>query len=307
MSMMHLKPIGLDTGLCIERFYGQVTSALAEGNRAGPLVLDCTWVTFVHPESIAALITAARLWHRVTGFRVHLQDIPLRVHQYLDRMDVFTQCSSWLVDDQPLLDAQRFDRSRNSLTLLEVLPIASEEEQNSQDIQLAHQRAAHIIDAWFDADEHAVWRLLTMFSEVASNVVHSKDRGFAVIQRYRRPGTRRDSSRVVMAIADLGIGIEASLRNKPAVASGEPPLQLVAGSQYLLHALRLGVTARRTIGGLGLSHVKGLVEQWDGLLEIRSRRSSIQARAEGVQERNDLPDIPGTQVTIAVQGGTGTL
>jgi len=66
------------------------------------------------------------------------------------------------------------------------------------------------------------------------------------------------------------------------------------------HALQLGVTSRNEIGGLGLPRVKELVEQWAGLLVIRSRHSRIQASSEGVRKRNDLSGIPGTQVIISL-------
>ncbi len=300
--MICIQPTNLNTQAGIERLYGQVATALTGERRAEPLSLDCSWIAFVPPEGIVTLITVARLWHQATGRRIRLCNLQSQVHKYLERMDLFTQCAAWLVEEQPLPAWERFDRSANSATLLEVLPIAGDEGQNCRDVLVAQERASRIVAAWFDADANAVGRLLTMLAEIASNVVHSGDRGFAAIQRYRGPNMYRLGSRVTMAIGDLGIGIEASLRGKTNGGAGLPASRLEVGSDYLLHALQLGVTGGNTVGGLGLSRVKDLVEQWDGLLVIRSRRSQIQASAEGVEARDDLADVPGTQVTIFVRG-----
>lgn len=303
--MLYIQPTGLDSGFGVEHFYGQVAAALASERESRLLALDCSLLAFVRPEGIAALITVARYWQRVTGQPILLQNLPLSAHRYLERVDLFTQCAPWIVEERALPEEQRFNRATRSMTLLEVLPLAGEKERNSGDILIAHGRAAHILESWFDADEIATGRVLTMFSEIASNVVHSGDQGFAVMQRYRESGARRDGSRVVIAITDSGIGIEASLRNKPAERIDQPTVGLSQGSHYLLHALQLGVTGRGTVGGLGLSQVKGLVQQWDGLLEIRSQRSSIRLDIDGIQTKDDLSVMPGTQVTITVRGGRG--
>lgn len=299
--MISLKPLSLDTGVGIENLYRQIVEALEETKISEPLFLDCTNISFVRPESIIALITVARLWHRSTAQKVHLHNIPPSVHQYLERMDLFTQCESWLVETQQLPEWKRFDRAAESATLLEVLPIASDEGQNTRDLLVAQKRASRILRTWFDAETGEVVKLLAMLSEIGSNVCHSQDRGFVVIQRYRDLSVKRDSGRVAMVVSDLGIGIEQSLRNKP-IGNGQATAHLEEESDYILHALQLGVTGRNEIAGLGLPRVKQLVAQWNGVLVIRSRRSRIQASAEGVRKRNDLIDIPGTQVTILIRG-----
>jgi len=235
--MMCLKPTSLDSGIGIEYLYQQTLAILQKDNPKEALSLNCSGIRFVRPESIIALITVARLWHQATGHKTYLHNIPVLVHKYLERMDVFTQCNLWIEEDEQLPEEQRFGRSANSTTLLEVLPIASDEQQNTQDILVAHKRASHILRTWFDAENDSIERLLSMMSEIASNVSHSHDQGFAVIQRYQDSGVRRDGSRIVMAISDLGIGIEASLRNKPVYASGVPLAHPITGADYILHAL----------------------------------------------------------------------
>lgn len=294
-----LRPVSLNSISSIERFYREVDAAVLACRPLEPLVLDLSWVGFLPPEGIIALVTAARLWHGATGAPVRLSNLRSDVHRYCDRMDVFRQCGTWIEEERPLAEEERFDRAPASSNLLEVHPIASDEDRNSQDVAVALARAARIVDAWFDADAAAVGRLLTMLSEIASNVVHSRDQGFAAMQRYR-DDTRQFGSRVTMAVGDSGIGIEASLRAK--ARTGSRPTRLTSGSDYILHALELGVTSRDSTGGVGLYRVKGLVEEWRGSLIIRSGRSMARVSAEGIETWDDLANIPGTQVTITVQG-----
>jgi hypothetical protein len=301
--MTTVRLAGLDSSSGIEQFYEQAVAALAKCDWSDRLILDLSRVVFVRPHGLIALVTIARLWHAKTGCRVELVDIRPDVHAYLERMDLFARCGPWLEVCEPLADDARFDRSPASPNLLEVLPIASDEEVNASDVAEALERVGLIVDTWFDADASAVGRLLTMLSEIATNVVHSRDRGFATIQRYRRGPSHR-SSLVAFAVGDLGIGIEASLRRRP----GRPlDPGLHTGSDYIHHALRLGVTSRGSIGGMGLYQVQKLVEEWNGVLIIRSRRSVVRAGADGIRTYDGLTDIPGTQVAVFVQGSTGGL
>ncbi len=294
-----LRPVSLNNISSIEQFYQGLEAAVVACRTLEPLVLDLSWVGFLPPEGIIALVTAARLWHGATGARVRLCNLRSDVHRYCDRMNVFSQCGAWIEEERTLAEEERFDRAPASSNLLEMHPIAGDEDWNSQDVAVALARAARIVHAWFDADAAAVGRLLTMLSEVASNVVHSRDQGFAAMQRYRGD-TRQFGSRVSMVVGDSGIGIETSLRAKARVRS--KPARLASGSDYILHALELGVTSRESTGGVGLYRVKCIVEEWRGSLIIRSDRSMARVSAEGIETRDDLANIPGTQVAITVQG-----
>ncbi len=84
----------------------------------------------------------------------------------------------------------------------------------------ARRRARRIIEAWFEVDARATDRLLTMRAEITSNVTHSRDEGFAAIQRYQGAQSPQLSSRATIAVGDLGIGIKISLYTS---YSGRPP------------------------------------------------------------------------------------
>jgi hypothetical protein len=183
-----------------------------------------------------------------------------------------------------------------------MLPIAAEDQPNARDVAAAVERARRIVSTWFVANPSAVGRLLTMLSEITSNVTHSHDRGLAVIQRYRTNDSGRSGSRVTVAVGDLGIGIKASLLTKDPSSWRQKGTRLETGSDYILQALRLGVTSRDELGGMGLAQVLDLVVAWAGTLTIRSGRSRVSMSKAGATVADDLADIPGVQVTISIQG-----
>ncbi len=301
MAPQRLKPSRL-IGQDIERFYQEVANALSLARTSDELTLDLSSLDFIVPEGMIALATVGGEWYRTTGATVRLCNLVPDVHRYLERMDVFSTCGMWLQAESPLPAHQRFDRSSASQNLLEVIPIASAEEKNAQDVHAAVTRAAGIVGAWFDADAAAINRLLTMLAEITSNITHSLDHGFATIQHYR--GGAGKGGRVSMAVGDLGIGIEASLRAKSPSARRKAGLRLETGSDYILHALQLGVTSRNRVAGTGLFRVRGLVKEWRGVLLIRSHRSAVRIQAEHVTVADGLAEMPGTQVTITVRGSS---
>jgi hypothetical protein len=304
MYRAHLSLLNLNNHILIERFYTHL-HLLHTSGLEGPLFLDLSSVSFVPPHGLLALVTAARLWHRWTGNGVILGYMQPKVHRYLERMDLFTTCASWIEQDNELPVGQRFDRSPESVRLLEVMRIASEEDQNARDVVSAVQRAQHIITAWFHADEMIVGRLITILCELATNVAHSRDQGFVLVQRYADFTLPSSGSRMTVAIADLGIGIQTSLSEKFRHMPSDAPNMFPRGSDYLYHALQLGVTSRDVIAGTGLYRVNTIVNEWQGSLTIRSARSMVHFEGQNMQVHDDLADIPGTHISINVRGSFG--
>src|SRR5262249_7219168 len=92
------------------------------------------------------------------------------------------------------------------------------------------------------------------------------------------------------------IGIQESLcRKNPALKEA-----FQAGSDYILHALNLGVTGGNTIRGVGLANVKKTVAGEKGSLTIRTMRSKIQFGEGKPEVWDDLPLIPGVQVFMTI-------
>jgi hypothetical protein len=219
-------------------------------------------------------------------------------------MDLFMRCSAWLDQDQEPNELERFERKPDSERLLELTPIASDEEQNAADVRAAVDRIHHILVNLVYRDRRPVGQLCTMLSEIAQNVVHSLDLGFAIVQRYRENPSAVFSLgyRVIISVADLGIGIERSLASNDSCLTRAVRAELTSGSDYILKALELGVTSRRTAGGMGLHQVRSIVNDWEGTLSIRSSHSFVQIAGDTISRRDDLVEVPGTQVTIAVRG-----
>src|SRR5258708_19491678 len=99
-------------------------------------------------------------------------------------MDSVCRSLGWLVGADPLPSHECWERSAASTNLLELQPIASAETDNARDVSRAVTRAQSILTTWLGGDTLRVGRLCTMLSELASNIVHSDDQGFAIIQRY---------------------------------------------------------------------------------------------------------------------------
>lgn len=280
----------------VETFYQELIAAIA-AKPTGSLVIDLSPASFITTDALMRLITSGRLWHRMTGHPVILDGMRPNVHQYLERMDLFTSCGDCIRPASEIAAGDRWSRSRASDNLLEVMPVSAETAQNSRDVTTAFARAQRILRAWFGTDLETIGPIATMLTETASNVAHSHDHGFVVIQHHRG----QTGDRVTIAVGDLGIGIEDSLSQQGArleLASGEPP---PVGADAILQALELGVTGRGDVGGVGLHLVKSIVEQWHGTLAIRSKKSSVRIIAGEVRARNGLVEIPGTQIVIDVR------
>lgn len=260
------------------------------------LEVDLSRVSFVRADGVLALLAAARLWHCWTGESTLLTQIPQQVHAYLERANLFTL--PWLIPPSELAPLSRFTRSEQSRTLLEITAISAEPEQNACDVTQTLLCAQRIVASWFTATSASVEGLLTMLAALAENIIHSGDVGHVIIQRYRDSSHQPLGSRMVLSIADLGIGIETSLRQNPAIVRQ----RLVRGSQFILAALKPGVTSRTGVGGAGLTRVQDIVSEWHGELYIRSQSSSLLLSPQGSIVRDDLTPMPGTYITISARG-----
>jgi hypothetical protein len=300
VGMIELTPLALSSREDAEEIYGQLVATRDDAER--PLRLNLAHVSFVRVDGLLALVNVARLWNQRTHQRTTLCGMRPKVHQYLERMDLFRTCSPWIVQDQELPETERYDRLPESYRLLEIIRIDGEEQQNAKDVANAVRRAQHILTSWIGQDTYAIGQLGTILAEITSNVVHSLDHGYAVIQRYRDNDNPFFGSHIWISIADLGIGIEGSLQRYQSRLDPSVRRQLRRGSDYLIQALEMGVTTRETAGGTGLHWVRSIVTDWRGTFTIRSHRSIVSFTEDTVIRRDDLTEIPGTQVTISVRG-----
>ncbi|HEY1390270.1 MAG TPA: hypothetical protein VGF38_17160 [Ktedonobacterales bacterium] len=221
--------------LSILEAVGRYLHALDRGQQRGVLELDLSPIRFLQADGVLALLSCARLWHRWTQESTILANIPLEVHAYLERTNLFAM--PYIHTAQPLPPEFLYRRSSQSRTLLEITSIASAREENARDVVQALGNAQRILASWFSAPQAATDNLLTLVAELTGNIIHSQDTGYIIIQRYQDTSQFRCRSRVTLAIADLGIGIEASLRMNPAIARHH----LRHGSDYLWASLQSGM------------------------------------------------------------------
>lgn len=285
-----------------EVLYEALSNAYDRGYH-GILAIDLSDCRFIAVPGHMALITAGRFWHQLTGQPISLMNIAPDIHAYIDRMLILDRCSKYIQIAEDLTLEKGFLRSAATVKLLEVTSIASEVKKNVCDVEAVVRQANRILHTWFPNSEERVGGLLTVLAAITENVVHSQDQGFVMIQRYQTLGDAL-GSRVDIVITDLGIGIEESLRPRVETMSvPERQLLFPKGSDYLIYALKQGVSRRATGGGMGLHQVKELVGQWHGQLLIRSLASKISIDERGTVIQEDLLTyVPGTQVVFRVWG-----
>lgn len=251
-----------------------------------PLIIELRRTSFIYPEGALALICAARLWYQHTGQRTVLQ-MNDDVHSYLDRIDLFSTCHSYF---EPISrPAEPFART-SSRNLLEVIEFSKDVNRNATQIPEAIERAFQIL--YNDFDKQRTRAIGTLFSEIAANIPHSRDSGYAIVQRYPKTNT------VHMGIADLGVGFQENLRNHAQCAG------FSRGSDFIKHILlKGGVTSRDGDGGMGLYTVNQIVQNGEGVLTIRSGSSIVQIyQNDDLIFFDNLSFIPGVQVFLSVFG-----
>ncbi len=181
---------------------------------------------------------------------------------------------------------------------MELRRISSDPEDNEVDVHQTIRRSQTILQRRYGENNPDLDVLLTLIAEVATNVTHSRDVGYIFIQSYK--DHEGIGSQVELSIADAGIGIEKSLKERWHIPIWRR--RRMNGSGYILLALQEGVTAEAGRRGLGLARVRDLVTRWQGQLYIRSGRSAVEMTPGQVNRFDDLPFMPGTQVTIEVRG-----
>jgi anti-sigma regulatory factor (Ser/Thr protein kinase) len=259
--------------------------------------IDMSGVTFVEPFSMVAFLLLGRNHLRDTGERIILRNIPLNIHQYLNRMDFF---SHGIFLEQEPLDS-RFMLKKNSATnsLIEVTAIPGKERESlkviSSVISVFRARGNRIMKQWLT--DNAVDLFVTVISELCQNIFeHSLDSGLMAMQSYSYG--REKVMRLV--IADSGIGIRESFES----ADGF----VIESTASMIEAAYSTPISSKREHGYGLCQVKAIVERMKGSVYIRSGDGSLTAiygRKTGTPNiylKNGLSRFRGTQISISLHG-----
>lgn len=264
-----------DHAATVEDFY----RAVADTNEP----LDMSAIRFVRPYGVIALVNVARAHQAQTGEPLTLTRVPSRVHQYLERVDLFRVMGDLVRVDTPL--TERFDRVQVAPKLLELSPV-----RDTADMLAVITRAEAIFAYWLPRAH--LNGLMHILSELCANIYqHSNDpRGVVLVQTHE--AVSKGAVRVRVALADAGVGVRANLR-ACCGEQGEAPLP------YLLQALT-GVTSRDSgRGGLGLRTVQRVVRESDGYIWLRSETAAVHIDAAGNRHTYDgLPYVRGTQLAV---------
>jgi len=130
--LQHIQ-VGDDQPDQVESFYRELESSITAAPNDS-LVINLSSIDFITTDALLRLITAARLWHRMTGHRTTLDGMRPNVHQYLERMDLFTVCADCIQPVHQLDPADCWSRSPASVKLLEVMTLSADVIQNSSDV-----------------------------------------------------------------------------------------------------------------------------------------------------------------------------
>lgn len=288
-----ITPSFLHTSQSWETFYAAFDRCL-KNPQITNLLLDLRKIEFFRPETVLLLMNAARLWHAQRGKAIQA-DFTDEVQAYLQRMDVFDACSN-CIDPVRAVD-ERFARKYESANLMEMTPLSSDVRENAYNVVKANERAKRILQN-AEVPEQRAAEVCGILSEIAQNVVHSADTGYAIIQKYFILSAQ--THRVHIAVSDLGKGIQASLLERYKVQQ----LKCRTEADYILRALDRKFSSRPlNEGGLGLPHVRLRVDANQGVLIIRSGRSLVHIEGgKVIVQQNDLTSIPGVRVFLTVYG-----
>ncbi len=266
--------------------------------QSGCTALDLSRITFVEPYSMLSLLLMGRNYLRSSGNKLKLINIPLNIHQYLQRMDFFK--AGVFEAAETLNQKLLLKRSSFSTRVLEITEISGKEREGieviTQIVALFRRRAAHILKYWLS--DAIVDYFVTVISELCQNIYeHSLDSGYLSMQTY---SVGKDNV-VRLSIGDSGIGIKRSFDDNRAVSYDSP-------AHLIELALTTPISSKREFG-YGLCQVNAIMEKLKGAVFIRTGNAFVSAmyhkKSTGSSFlflKNDLMHFDGTQISISLMG-----
>ena len=284
-----------------------VETLLGRIARAAPRIpdgIDCAGVRFAGPGGILALL-AVGLSAPFRGGKAWGLLMPRdpAVLSYLERCGAREHLENlFVVEGRPREDDARRTAPREPV-LLEVALIR-EAGDIHRTVARIKARADLLLVSRLGYSSLAADRFTVAMAEVCQNIVdHSGSPGLAAAQCYL-PAHGGGTPEIRLAVADVGIGMRASLA--PRYADGFP------GSWSDLAAIRLafrpGVTrCDDRDRGLGLKVVADMVRGWRGTLRLRSGTAAVTVSAAQPETGNGVvvTAFPGTQISIRLSGAPG--
>lgn len=276
-----------------EVLYEQLTQ-LNTFNEA--LELDFTSISWVDASSTLSLIMIARLWLRWTGYETRIIGLKPNIHSYLERLNLFDLAGITLQNTE-LSNHTKAHSVQQNLRLITPCFLPSHSEANRQVMDNVLDHIENIIVEWFGEDKRFRRDILQILSELGENVQHSQDYAYLMLQRYKKSYTA-DTTRLVISIADLGVGIRHSLERQGLIDTN------LSDSECIVRALEKGITSTGEKRGVGLDEVqyRALRSAGDSELRIRSGQGAILLRPDEIIRQDSLSNIPGVQICLSIEG-----
>jgi len=253
-------------------------------------------ILFIEPYSMLSILLLGKNYLVNTGNKVKLINIPINIHQYLERMNFL---SNGIFDlDIPLNSQLKLKRSLKSAKLLEIYEIPNKERESIKSINLVisefRKKASHIIKYWIS--ETIIDYFITVISELCQNIFeHSMDSGYISMQTY----SVGNKNTFCLAICDSGIGIKKSFKDRVKAE--------YSSADYIKAALLTPISSKRNFG-FGLCQVNSIIEMLNASIFIRSCDASVTVLYDGEKDNNqkifqktNLSNFQGTQIAITLQ------
>jgi hypothetical protein len=284
-----------------------VETLLARIARAAPRIpdgIDCSGLRFAGPGGILALL-AVGLSGPFRGGRAWGLVMPRdpAVVSYLERCGAREHLENlFVVAGRPREEEPRRAGAREPV-LLEVT-LVREAGDIHRTVARIKARADLLLVSRLGYSSLAADRFTVAMAEVCQNIVdHSGSPGLAAAQCYV-PAGGGGAPEIRLAVADVGVGMRASLA--PRYAAGFPGTWSDQAAVRL--AFRPGVTrCDDPDRGLGLKAVAEMVRGWRGTLRLRSGTAALTLSAAEAEPGpgSVLTAFPGTQVSIRLSGAPG--
>jgi len=174
--------------------------------------------------------------------------------------------------------------------LLELTPITSTSDV-SRVTAVVIERLKHILQSHLGYDERDIHNVSSAISEACDNICdHSQGEGIVAAQRHT---SRAGVPFVAIGVADSGIGIRESL------SCSYPEMATLSHEHAIQSALQKGISGKGNEDrGFGLPHIKQIVQNYSGRLQIRSGSARLSLVEE--IETYSSAFFPGTQLCLSL-------
>ncbi|PFK43194.1 hypothetical protein COI93_10220 [Bacillus cereus] len=257
------------------------------------IVMDLSGLNFVSPIGAISLLLLMDRMIKNHNLVIHPPFLKNTIISYMERIDFFKHCDS-LVTEQ---FKEKYDldilanRHRNDTrkVLLEISPIKCED-----DVYNIFESSLSILRSHGMQSRNAN-KIANIVSELATNIVdHSEGIGYGAIQYYPI------HNKVLIAIADNGIGIINSLRNHV------QQMEDLSDIKVMEAAFEKGVSSKNTIieeRGLGLNDVreKAYLDTKGTSFLLRTHEGIYEITDEGILCHRKEFYFPGTYIQLGIE------